>query len=70
MKIHILNRVEFEHLLVSKYDNFMNVANDKNSAYISIHNFNDDQLLPNNYSNYANFWFDDVTDNDIHGSVR
>ena len=59
MKVTVLNRKEFEALLISKYDRTLPIEKDLNNCYISIHNY-DQAMIEDNYNNYLNLWFDDI----------
>jgi hypothetical protein len=61
MIIHILNRNEFKFLLSTKYNHLMEISEDPNLCYISIHNWNDTQIESDS-QNYLNLWFDDITE--------
>ena len=65
MKIHVLNRKEFEALLISRYDNTYSIEKDEHNCYISIHNY-DQAMMEDNHSNFLNLWFDDITDDELY----
>ena len=68
MKVHVLNRKEFEAMLMSKYAGFHSIEKDDKNCYISIHNYDQD-MIEDNCSNYLNLWFDDIT-NDPEFNAR
>ena len=61
MKVSVLNRKEFEALLISRYDKTLSIEKDEHNCYISIHNYDQD-MIEDNCSNFLNLWFDDITD--------
>ena len=65
MKVTILNRKNFEILLMSKYAGVNPVEGDMENCFISIHNY-DQAVMEDDHHNFLNLWFDDITDDALY----